>query len=81
MTIYVGNISYSTKEEDLKNAFAEFGNVESAKIIADRLTGRSKGYGFVEMSDDNEANAAIEALNDKDISGRKLKVNAARPRE
>lgn len=81
MTIYVGNIAYSMKEEDMKNAFAEFGNVASAKIIIDRATGRSKGYGFVEMDSDSEGNAAIEALNDKEISGRRLRVNAARPRE
>ncbi|MGL4908201.1 MAG: RNA recognition motif domain-containing protein [Bacteroidales bacterium] len=81
MTIYVGNISYSMREEDLQNAFAEFGEVISAKIIMDKITGRSKGYGFVEMSSDNEGNAAIEALNDKDIAGRSLRVNVARPRE
>ncbi|GHT10350.1 hypothetical protein FACS1894156_4770 [Bacteroidia bacterium] len=81
MTIYVGNISYSLKEEDLKATFAEFGNVESAKIIVDKITNRSKGYGFVEMSSDDEGNAAIEALNEKEIGGRKLRVNAARPRE
>ena len=81
MTIYVGNLSYSMQEEELKNAFAEFGNVASAKIIIDKLTGRSKGYGFVEMDDDAEGNAAIEALNEKEIGGRSMRVNVARPRE
>ncbi len=81
MTIYVGNIAYSMKEDDMKNAFAEFGNVASAKIIIDRATGRSKGYGFVEMENDTEGNAAIEALNDKEVGGRRMRVNAARPRE
>jgi len=81
MTIYVGNIAYSMKEEDMKNAFGEYGNVSSAKIINDRATGRSKGYGFVEMDNEAEGNAAIEALNDKEIGGRRMRVNAARARE
>ena len=81
MTIYVGNIAYSMKEEGMKNAFAEFGNVASAKIIMDKVTGRSKGYGFVEMPNEAEGNAAIEALNDKEVDGRRMRVNAARPRE
>jgi RNA recognition motif-containing protein len=81
MTIYVGNIAYSMSEEDMRNAFAEYGNVTSAKIIVDRATGRSKGYGFVEMDNENEGNAAIEALNDKEIGGRHMRVNPARPRE
>ncbi len=81
MTIYVGNIAYSMKEDDMKNAFAEYGNVASAKIIIDRATGRSKGYGFVEMENDAEGNAAVEALNDKEIGGRRMRVNVARPRE
>ncbi|MDR1226454.1 MAG: RNA-binding protein [Prevotellaceae bacterium] len=81
MTIYVGNISYTMKEEEMKNTFSEFGDVVSAKIIIDKQTGRSKGYGFVEMNNDSEANAAIEALNDKEVAGRKMRVNAARPRE
>jgi len=81
MTIYVGNIAYSMKEEDMKNAFGEFGSVASAKIIMDRVTGRSKGYGFVEMDNDAEGNAAVEALNDKEIGGRRMRVNVARPRE
>jgi RNA recognition motif-containing protein len=81
MTIYVGNLSYSMKEEDLKNAFADFGNVDSAKLVIDKLTGRSKGYGFVEMPNDDEAQAAIAALNEKEVGGRPWRVNPARPRE
>jgi RNA recognition motif-containing protein len=81
MTIYVGNIAYSMKEEDMKTAFAQYGDVASAKIINDKLTGRSKGYGFVEMPNEAEGNAAIEALNDKEVGGRRMRVNAARPRE
>ncbi|MDR0415258.1 MAG: RNA-binding protein [Prevotellaceae bacterium] len=81
MTIYVGNIAYSMKEEDLRSAFAVYGNVTSAKIIGDRVTGRSKGYGFVEMDNETEGNAAIEALNDKEVGGRHMRVNVARPRE
>jgi len=81
MTIYVGNLAYSMKEEDMKNAFAEYGNVTSAKIISDRATGRSKGYGFVEMPNEAEGNAAIDALNDKEVGGRRMRVNAARARE
>jgi RNA recognition motif-containing protein len=80
-SIYVGNLSYSMTEDSLKNMFAAYGNVESAKIVIDRMTGRSKGFGFVAMSDDSEANAAIAALNEKEIGGRTLRVNPARPRE
>ncbi|MDR0419370.1 MAG: RNA-binding protein [Prevotellaceae bacterium] len=81
MTIYVGNIAYSMKEEDMKSTFSEYGNVESSKIIIDRQTGRSKGYGFVEMPNESEANAAVEALNDREVAGRRIKVNLARPRD
>jgi len=81
MTIYVGNIAYSMKEEDMRNAFAEFGKVASAKIIMDKVTGRSKGYGFVEMDNDAEGNAAVAALNDKEVGGRRMRVNVARPRD
>jgi len=66
---------------ELREVFSEFGEVSSARIINDRETGRSKGFGFVEMPDDNEANVAIEALNGKEVSGRNLRVNEARPRE
>lgn len=80
MNIYVGNISYSSSEEDLKELFGQFGEVESVKIITDRETGRSKGFGFVEMTDDEAGKQAIEEINGKEIGGRNLKVNMARPR-
>jgi RNA recognition motif-containing protein len=80
MNIYVGNLSYDLSEEDLKKAFEEFGQVESAKIISDKYSGRSKGFGFVEMSDETEAQSAIDGLNGKDLKGRALNVNQARPR-
>ncbi|MFQ6613805.1 MAG: RNA recognition motif domain-containing protein [Fidelibacterota bacterium] len=79
MNIYVGNISFSMSEEDLQQLFEEFGEVTSAKIIKDRFTGRSRGFGFVEMADNSAGNAAIEALNEKDYQGRPLRVNEARP--
>ena len=81
MNIYVGNLSYRMSDGELREVFSEFGEVSSARIINDRETGRSKGFGFVEMPDDNEANVAIEALNGKEVSGRNLRVNEARPRE
>ena len=81
MNIYIGNISYSTDDSRLIELFSEFGEVASARVISDRDTGRSKGFGFVEMSDDTAATAAIEALNEKEIDGRTLRVNEARPRE
>ncbi len=80
MNIYVGNISYSTSEEDLRESFGEFGEVLSAKIISDRETGRSKGFGFVEMADDAAGEKAIEEMNGKEIGGRALRVNQARPK-
>ena len=80
MKIYAGNLSYSVSDEDLRTAFAEFGTVDSADVIVDRSSGRSKGFGFVEMSDEAEANAAIEGLNGKDLDGRDMKVNKARPK-
>jgi RNA recognition motif-containing protein len=81
MNIYVGNLSYSLTEDDLRALFAEFGDVTSAKLIMDRYTGQSKGFGFVEMSDDGAAQKAIDELNGRDVSGRSLTVNQARPRE
>ncbi|HRZ78920.1 MAG TPA: RNA-binding protein [bacterium] len=81
MNIYVGNISYRLSEEDLKAAFEAYGTVESARIVTDRETGRSKGFGFVEMPEDGEAKAAIDALNGTDLQGRTITVNEARPRE
>jgi len=80
MNIYVGNLSYSTTADDLENAFAAHGRVSSANVITDKMTGRSRGFGFVEMPDEAEARAAIAALNGTDLSGRALTVNEARPR-
>ena len=79
--LYVGNLSYDTSDSDLQRLFEEFGTVESAQVISDRETGRSKGFGFVEMGSDQEAQAAISALNGKEVGGRALTVNEARPRE
>jgi RNA recognition motif-containing protein len=80
MNVYVGNLSYDLSEEDLKTAFAEYGEVTSAKIVSDRYSGRSKGFGFIEMSSDDEAKAAIEGLSGKELAGRAIVVNEARPR-
>lgn len=77
--LYVGGVSYQTTEAGLRDAFAQAGNVVSATIIIDKMTGRSKGFGFVEMSSDDEANAAIDMWNGKELEGRKLTVNEARP--
>ena len=79
--LYVGNMSYETSQADLEEMFGAFGTVESAQVIMDRDTGRSKGFAFVEMSSDDEARAAISALDGKDSGGRALKVNEAKPRE
>ena len=79
--LYVGGLSYSTTEDALKQAFSEAGTVESAVIIIDRMTNRSKGFGFVEMSTEEEAQKAIEALNGKEFEGRTITVNEARPME
>ena len=79
--LYVGNLSYSVSSSDLEQLFAQFGSVQSAQVIQDRDTGRSKGFGFVEMSNDAEAQAAIAGLNEKQHEGRPLAVNEARPRE
>ena len=80
MNMYVGNLSYEMSEENLRNEFAEYGEVKSAKIITDRDTGRSRGFGFVEMNSDGEGKKAMEELNGKDFEGRELVVNEARPR-
>ena len=80
MNIYVGNLSYEVTEEDLQKAFEGFGQTESVKIIKDNYSGRSKGFGFVEMSNNADAQSAINDLNDTEIKGRTLKVNKARPR-
>ena len=81
MNIYVGNLSYGMTESELRDAFATFGEVSSAKILIDRETGRSRGFGFVEMPNQSEAQAAISQLNGKDLVGRPLRINEARPRE
>ncbi len=80
MNIYVGNLPYSTTDADLQAMFQEFGSVQSAKVIIDRETQRSKGFGFVEMASSDEANKAIEALNGNEMGGRQIRVNEARPR-
>ncbi|MCD4654104.1 RNA-binding protein [bacterium] len=80
MNIYVGNLSYNTSEGNLETIFGEFGAVDSVRIITDRDTGRSKGFGFVEMAEDSEARAAIEALNGTELDGRTLRINEARPK-
>jgi RNA recognition motif-containing protein len=79
--LYVGNLAFQTSSQDLQELFGQAGTVESAQVIEDRDTGRSKGFGFVEMSTDDEAAAAIEQFNGKDLAGRALTVNEARPRE
>jgi cold-inducible RNA-binding protein len=79
--LYVGNHSFQTTEADLTSVFEQHGNVESARIITDRDTGRSKGFGFVEMSDDEAANQAMTQLNGREVGGRALTVNEARPME
>jgi RNA recognition motif-containing protein len=81
MNIYVGNLSYSVTEEQLRAAFVKFGNVTRVNLIIDRETGRSKGFGFVEMPEDSSAEAAIKALNGTELDGRSMKISEARPRE
>lgn len=80
MNIYAGNLSYSVTDEDLKETFGAYGEVSRANVISDRETGRSKGFGFVEMPVDAEAKQAIDSLNGKDLKGRNINVNEARPR-
>lgn len=79
--LYVGNLSYNIRDDDLQQAFAQYGNVTSAKVMMDRETGRSKGFGFVEMGSDAEAQAAINGMNGQALDGRAIVVNEARPRE
>ena len=81
MNIYVGNLPYGLSESELQDAFANFGEVSLVKILSDRETGRSRGFGFVEMPNQAEAEAAVANLNGKDVGGRALRVNEARPRE
>ena len=79
--LYVGNLAYSVRDESLQSAFGQFGTVTSAKVMMDRETGRSKGFGFVEMGSDAEAQAAINGMNGQPLEGRPIVVNEARPRE
>ncbi len=81
MDIYVGNLAYATTEEELQGLFSQYGAVAEARVVKDRVTGRSKGFGFVEMPNADEAKAAIEAINGIEFGGRPLRVNESRPRE
>lgn len=80
MNIYVGNLSWNLKDQDLSNLFASYGEVTSAKIVTDKFTQRSKGFGFVEMANDDQAQAAIAALNGSEVDGRNIVVNESRPK-
>ena len=80
MNIYVGNLTYSVTEDELKEMFSEYGEVASVSLITDKFSGQSKGFAFVEMPDNSDADGAIKGLNDTVVSGRKLKVNQAKPR-
>ena len=79
--LFVGSLPWAVNDEALKEAFTAYGNVVSAKVVTDRQTGRSRGFGFVEMESDSEANAAIEALNGSDLNGRNIVVNEAKPKD
>jgi len=81
MNIYVGNLSYDTGDAELKEAFARYGQVDEARVVQDKYTGRSRGFGFVEMADDSEARTAIAELNGSTLQDRTITVNEARPRE
>ena len=80
MNIYVGNLAYTTTDEDLRTSFEAYGRVDSARVVMDKMTSQSKGFGFVEMSNASEAQASIAGLNGKDLGGRSLNVNEARPK-
>ena len=80
MNIYVGNLPYSVTEDDLQQAFSQFGEVASVSLITDKFSGQSKGFGFVEMPNNSEADTAIKAMNESDLKGRNIKVNQAKPR-
>lgn len=80
MRIYVGNLPYSVNDDELRNIFGQFGEVAAAEVIKDKFSGQSKGFGFVDMPNNSEADAAIKALNDTEMKGRKLTVNEAKPR-
>ncbi len=79
--LFVGSLPWAVNDEALKEAFTQYGNVVSAKVVTDRQTGRSRGFGFVEMESDSEASAAIEALNGSDLNGRNIVVNEAKPKD
>ena len=81
MNIYVGNLPYSVTENELREAFGAYGNVDSVNVITDKFSGQSKGFGFVEMGNNSEADAAIKGLNETSMGGRNIKVNQAKPRE
>ncbi|MCK4548757.1 MAG: RNA-binding protein [Candidatus Krumholzibacteria bacterium] len=81
MKLYVGNLSFDTSESDLRSAFEAHGTVDSVAVVSDKFTGRSRGFGFIEMNNDEEAKAAMSQMNEKELDGRKLNVNEARPRE
>lgn len=81
MKLFVGSLPFTTTDDELQQLFAQHGTVDSAKVLTDRETGRSRGFGFVEMSNDTEAKAAIDALNNAEVGGRNIVVNEARPRE
>ena len=81
MNLYVGNLSYQATDDDLRSAFSAHGTVKSASVIIDKMTGQSRGFGFVEMGSKSEGDAAIAALNGQDLKGRPLRINEARPRE
>jgi RNA recognition motif-containing protein len=81
MNIYIGNLPFNLGEEDLREIFEEYGEVTTTKIISDKFSGRSKGFGFVEMESDDEANKAIQELNNAEVGGRNIKVNESKPRE
>ncbi|MCG8016060.1 MAG: RNA-binding protein [Candidatus Thiodiazotropha sp. 'RUGA'] len=81
MNIYVGNLPWSVKDDELRKLFSEFGDVSAANVIMDKFSGRSRGFGFVEMPNTDHAETAIKSLNDKEIEGRSLRVNEAKPRE
>ena len=81
MKLYVGNLSFDTSESDLRSAFEAHGTVDSVAVVSDKFTGRSRGFGFIEMNNDEEAKAAMTGMNEKELDGRKLNVNEARPRE
>lgn len=81
MNIYVGNLPYNVTEEELREVFSEFGEVSSVNVITDKYSGQSKGFGFVEMANNSEAEGAIKALNESSLKGRNIKVNQAKPRD